>query len=229
MRKIIIAIDGYSSSGKSSFAKSIAKKYGYIFIDTGAMYRAVTFYAMQNGLIDSTGAVDTAELIKSLPQIKITFRYNPDIEASSIYLNGQKIDEQIREVTVSDNVYIISGIPEVREHLVALQREMGKEKGVVVDGRDIGTVVFPDAELKIFMTADPEIRAMRRYMELSQAGEKVSLEEITQNILKRDNADITRTVGPLKKAEDALSLDNSNLSVEQQMMWVSEKIDKLIK
>ncbi|MCC8088322.1 MAG: (d)CMP kinase [Rikenellaceae bacterium] len=229
MRKIIIAIDGYSSSGKSSFAKNIAKKYGYIFIDTGAMYRAVTYYAMQNGLVDSHGSVYEDKLIENLPNIKITFRYDPVTEASSIFLNGVKIDEEIRSVDVSDKVAVVSSIPQVRERLVALQREMGRDKGIVMDGRDIGTVVFPDADLKIFMTADPEIRAMRRYRELSQAGKKVSLEEITQNILKRDNADITRTVGPLKKAEDALLLDNSRMSLEQQMLWVSEKIDKLIK
>lgn len=228
MKKIVIAIDGYSSSGKSSFAKRIASQLGYIFIDTGAMYRAVTLYAMQKGLIGKDGKVDAEAVAESLPDINIVFRYNSQHEASDIYLNGQNVEKEIRNIEVSNNVSTISQIPEVREQLVRLQQEMGAEKGVVMDGRDIGTVVFPDAELKIFMTADPEVRAMRRYKELLEKGEKVSLEEIIENIRKRDNADITRTVSPLKKAPDALTLDNSRMSVEEQWAWVNEKINKLI-
>lgn len=229
MKKIIIAIDGHSSSGKSSFAKAIAAKYGYIFIDTGAMYRAVTLYAMQRGFIDTHGIVDAKALTDELPKIDIRFEYIPEKGSSDIYLNGRDVEQEIRRIEVSENVSAVSQIPEVRERLVAIQQQMGRDKGIVMDGRDIGTVVFPDAELKIYMTADPEVRAMRRFRELSQKGEKVSLQEITDNILKRDNADITRAVSPLRKAADALVLDNSRMSVEQQMLWVTEKIDKLVK
>ena len=229
MKKIIIAIDGHSATGKSTFARKIAAKLKYIFIDTGAMYRAITFYALKNGLIDDNGAVDHDNIVKKLPQMKISFKYNPAREASDIYLNGGDIEEEIRSAQISDNVSAVSQIPEVREYLVAIQQQMGREKGVVMDGRDIGTVVFPEAELKIFMTADPEVRAMRRFKELRQKGDKSSLTEILENLHKRDRADTTRKISPLKRAKDALMLDNTNMSVEQQMAWVMEKVNKLVK
>ena len=228
MRKIIIAIDGYSATGKSTFAKKIAAKLKYIFIDTGAMYRAITFYAMKNGLIGGDGIIDRNTLIKKLPLIEISFKYNPGRGASDIYLDGGNIEEEIRTLDVSDNVSAISQIPEVREYLVGIQQKLGEEKGIVIDGRDIGTVVFPEAELKIFMTADPEVRAMRRFRELSEKGIKASLPEILENLRKRDKADTSRRISPLKRAKDALLLDNTNISVEQQMAWVMEKIDKLV-
>ena len=229
MKKIIIAIDGYSSCGKSTFAKKIAAERGYIFIDTGAMYRAVTLYALRRGWIGSAGKADTDSLVRHLDEIRIAFRYNPQREASDLYLNGENVEQEIRTIEVSGHVSAVSQIPQVRERLVKLQQEMGREKGIVMDGRDIGTVVFPEAELKIFMTADPEVRAMRRFRELSEKGEKVSLQEITENICKRDNADVTRKISPLRKAPDALVLDNSRMSVAEQMMWVREKIDKLVR
>lgn len=228
MKKIVIAIDGFSSCGKSTFAKNIAAQLGYIFIDTGAMYRAVTLYAMQHGFIGRDGVVDRDAVVRSLADITIRFSYNPDRGASDIYLNGVNVEKEIRTIEVSDQVSEVSQISEVREQMVRLQQEMGREKGIVMDGRDIGTVVFPDADLKIFMTADPEVRAMRRFKELSEKGDKVSLAEILENIRKRDNSDVTRAVSPLKKAPDAHTLDNSRMSVAEQMIWVMEKINKLL-
>ena len=224
MKKIVIAIDGTSSSGKSSFARRIAAQLGYLFIDTGAMYRAVTLYAMRRGWIAADGTVDAKRLVAGLPDISISFL--PD---NRICLNGEDVEGAIRTIEVSNRVSAVSQIPEVRTQLVHLQRNIGLKKGVVMDGRDIGTVVFPDAELKIFMTADPEVRAMRRYRELSELGEKVSLEEIVDNIRARDAADMSRAVSPLKKAPDALVLDNSRMSLDEQMAWVMEKIGEQTK
>ncbi len=223
-KKIVIAIDGTSSSGKSSFARRIAAKLGYTFIDTGAMYRAVTLYAMRKGFVAADGTIREKELIDSLSDISISF--TPQNE---ICLNGENVEGAIRSIEVSGNVSAVSQIPQVREQLVRFQQQIGAGKGVVMDGRDIGTVVFPDAELKLFMTADPEVRAMRRYKELLEQGQKVSLEEVIENIRARDRADTTRTVSPLKKAPDALTLDNSRMSLDEQMAWVTEKINKLIK
>ena len=223
MKKIIIAIDGTSSSGKSSFARKIAQKLGYIYVDTGAMYRAVTLYAMRKGLIAGDGTIDVPGLIAALPGIDMVFR--PD--GNDLYLNGENVESEIRTIAVSNQVSAVSQIPEVREQLVCIQQRIGAGKGIVMDGRDIGTVVFPGAELKIFMTADPEVRALRRYKELSGQGQKVSLEEIIDNIRKRDQADMTRAVSPLKKAPDALTLDNSRMSINEQMAWVEEKIRHL--
>lgn len=217
-KKIIIAIDGFSSSGKSTFAREIAARLGYVFIDTGAMYRAVTLYALRSGAI-ADGKPDAERIAEMLPGIEITFRFNPRRRASDIYLNGENVEQQIRTIGVSDNVSAISSIPAVREQLVRLQQEMGRGRGVVMDGRDIGTVVFPDAELKIFMTADPSVRARRRYDELTARGERVSLEEIERNIRERDYADQTRKVSPLRRAEDAIVLDTSHMTPEQQMKW----------
>lgn len=224
--KIIIAIDGYSSCGKSTFAKAIAARLGYIFIDTGAMYRAVTLYALEHGAICS-GIVDEDEVVRLLKEIQITFRFNPERGASDIYVNGDRVEGKIRTIEVSNCVSAVSAIAEVREKLVKMQQEMGRRKGVVMDGRDIGTVVFPDAELKIFMTADPKVRAQRRYDELTAKGDKVSLEEIEQNVRDRDYQDMHRAISPLRQAEDAIVLDNSQMTVEEQMTWVMERIAAL--
>ena len=223
--KIIIAIDGYSSCGKSTFAKAIAARLGYIFIDTGAMYRAVTLYALEHGAIRS-GIVDEEEVVRLLKEIQITFRFNPERGASDIYVNGDRVEGKIRTIEVSNCVSAVSAIAEVREMLVRMQQEMGRRKGVVMDGRDIGTVVFPDAELKIFMTADPKVRAQRRSDELTAKGDKVSLEEIEQNVRDRDYQDMHRAISPLRQAEDAIVLDNSQMTVEEQMTWVMEQIEQ---
>ncbi|MBQ5638535.1 MAG: (d)CMP kinase [Alistipes sp.] len=225
-KKIVIAIDGYSSCGKSTFAKAIAARLGYIFIDTGAMYRAVTLYALEHGAIRQ-GMVYEEEVVKLLPEMQITFRFNPERGASDIYVNGDRVEGKIRSIEVSNCVSAVSAIGKVREMLVQMQQEMGKRRGVVMDGRDIGTVVFPDAELKIFMTADPRVRAQRRYDELTAKGDKVSLEEIEQNVRDRDYQDEHRAISPLRKADDAIVLDNSQMTVEEQMTWIMERIAEL--
>lgn len=216
--KIIIAVDGFSSCGKSTFAKAIASKLGYIFIDTGAMYRAVTLYALEHGAIRS-GMIDEEAVIKLLPEMSVAFRFNPERGASDIYVNGDRVEGKIRTIEVSNCVSGVSAIPIVREKLVALQQEMGRQKGVVMDGRDIGTTVFPSAEIKLFMTADPKVRAQRRYDELTAKGDKVSFDEVLENVISRDNADMNRSVSPLRKADDAIVLDNSYMTVEEQMEW----------
>lgn len=221
--KIVVAIDGYSSSGKSSFAKAIAAKLGYVFIDTGAMYRAVTLYAIESGAIQGE-VLDREKLVALLGEMEIEFRFNPQRGASDIYVNGRCVEREIRTIEVSRSVSEVSSVGEVREKLVAMQQQMGAEKGVVMDGRDIGTVVFPNAELKIFLTADPKVRAQRRYEELRERGDKVSLEEIEKNIRARDRADETRTISPLRKAEDAIVLDNSTMSPKEQMEWVDREL-----
>ena len=216
--KIIIAVDGFSSCGKSTFAKAIASKLGYIFIDTGAMYRAVSLYALEHGAIRS-GMIDEEAVIKLLPEMSVAFRFNPERGASDIYVNGDRVEGKIRTNDVSNCVSGVSAIPIVREKLVALQQEMGRQKGVVMDGRDIGTTVFPSAEIKLFMTADPKVRAQRRYDELTAKGDKVSFDEVLENVISRDNADMNRSVSPLRKADDAIVLDNSYMTVEEQMEW----------
>ena len=226
-RKIIIAIDGFSSCGKSTFAKAIAARLGYIFIDTGAMYRAVTLYALDHGAIRS-GIVDEEAVVRLLGEISITFRFNPERGASDIYVNGDLAEGRIRTIEVSNCVSRVSAIPEVRSKLVAMQQEMGRRRGVVMDGRDIGTVVFPDAELKIFMTADPAVRARRRYDELRARGDEVSLEEIERNVRERDRADMSRAVSPLRQAEDAIVLDNSHMSVGEQMEWFLREYERVL-
>ncbi len=225
--KIIIAIDGFSSCGKSTFAKAIAARLGYIFIDTGAMYRAVTLYALDHGAIRS-GIVDEEAVVRLLGEISITFRFNPERGASDIYVNGDLAEGRIRTIEVSNCVSRVSAIPEVRSKLVAMQQEMGRRRGVVMDGRDIGTVVFPDAELKIFMTADPAVRARRRYDELRARGDEVSLEEIERNVRERDRADMSRAVSPLRQAEDAVVLDNSHMSVGEQMEWFLREYERVL-
>ncbi len=227
-KKIVIAIDGFSSCGKSTFAKSIAAQLGYIFIDTGAMYRAVTLYALENEGIRN-GIVDEEEIVRQLNDITITFRFNPQRGASDIYVNGDLVEGKIRTIEVSNFVSPVSSIRQVREKLVAMQQEMGSRRGVVMDGRDIGTVVFPDAELKIYMTAEPRVRAERRYAELQAKGDTVSFDEVLENVISRDKADMSRAISPLRQAEDAIVLDNSYMSVEEQMEWFKQEFERVQK
>ena len=227
-KKIVIAIDGFSSCGKSTFAKAIAARLGHIFIDTGAMYRAVTLYALEQGAI-CDGEVDAETVVALLPEINISFSFNAERGASDIYVNGELAEGRIRTIEVSNCVSKVSSIREVREKLVAMQQQMGQKRGVVMDGRDIGTVVFPDAELKIFMTADAQVRAERRYAELTAKGDKVTMEEILENVISRDKADMERAISPLRQAEDAVVLDNSYMSVDEQMAWFMERYDEIVK
>ena len=225
-KKIIIAIDGHSSCGKSTMAKSLAQELGYIYIDSGAMYRVVTLYALRNGLINN-GVPDIQKIIRELKNIKITFKWDEISGKNTTFLNGENVEEEIRRLEVSQNVSPISTIAEVRHEMVKQQRENGKKKGIVMDGRDIGTVVFPEAELKIFMTASPEIRAQRRYLELKEKGVEVDFNSILQNVEGRDEIDSSRAVSPLKKADDALILDNSYLTREEQLKWTLEKVKQI--
>ncbi|WP_321368691.1 (d)CMP kinase [uncultured Draconibacterium sp.] len=225
-KKIIIAIDGHSSCGKSTMAKSLAQRLGYVYIDTGAMYRVVTLVALRNGWIENK-IPDTQKVIDGLKDIKITFKWDEEAGKNTTFLNGENVEEEIRQLEVSENVSPISTIAEVRHEMVRQQRENGKNKGIVMDGRDIGTVVFPDAELKIFMTASPEIRAQRRYLELTEKGDNVSFDEILANVKGRDKIDSTRAVSPLKQATDALILDNSELTREQQLDWAVKKVKEI--
>ena len=227
-RKIVVAIDGHSSCGKSTIAKAVATRFGYAFIDSGAMYRAVTLYALRHGLA-SGGKVKKQELIDALSQIVIEFRYNPMLQKSETFLNGENVEDEIRQLPVSQHVSPVATIAEVRASMVRLQQEMGKNKGIVMDGRDIGTVVFPEAELKLFVTATAEIRAQRRFDELIAKGENVSYEEILQNVQERDHIDSTRAASPLRQAEDALILDNSTMTREQQLEWVIAKVEDCLK
>lgn len=226
-KKLTIAIDGFSSCGKSTFAKQIAAKLGYVFIDTGAMYRAVTLYAIDKGFFAS-GILDTEKLIAHLDDIEITFRYNQTRGAADIYINGEAAEGRIRTIEVSNLVSRVSSVAEVRQKLVAMQQAMGKSGGVVLDGRDIGTVVFPDADIKLFMTADPMVRAERRYKELQAKGDDASLEEVYRNVVERDEADQNRPISPLRKADDAITLDNSHMTVEEQMEFFMDLYNKQI-
>lgn len=219
MKKITIAIDGYSSCGKSTIAKALAAQLGYSYVDTGAMYRAVTLYCIERGLIKD-GAFDEHEVELALKDVHLTFKFNPSTKSSETFLNGRNVEKEIRGMDVSSSVSPISKIHEVRVHLVALQRAMGKDKGVVMDGRDIGTNVFPDAELKIFMTADPDVRTHRRYDELAAKGVKITFEEVRENLISRDHEDTHRKENPLIKAEDAIVLDNTDLTREEQLEFV---------
>lgn len=227
-KKIIVAIDGHSSCGKSTMAKSLAQKLGYIYIDSGAMYRVVTLVALRKGLIKN-GEPDVPNIIAELKNVKITFQWDESLGKNTTFYNGENVEEEIRQLEVSQNVSPISTIAEIRHEMVLQQRENGKNKGIVMDGRDIGTVVFPNAELKIFMTASPEIRAQRRYLELSEKGQDVNLEDILENVEGRDKIDSTRAVSPLKKADDAIVLDNSNLTREEQLNWTIQKVKEIIK
>ncbi|MBO7114845.1 MAG: (d)CMP kinase [Bacteroidaceae bacterium] len=226
MRKIIIAMDGHSSCGKSTMAKALAKKIGYTYIDTGAMYRAVTLYAMRRGFIGKDG-IDEEALRRELPQIKISFGHENGQQYT--ILNGENVERQIRGMEVSGNVSPISAIGFVREAMVDLQREMGRQGAIIMDGRDIGTTVFPNAELKIFVTATDEIRARRRYDELVMKGENPVYEDVLKNVRERDYIDSHRAVSPLRQADDAIVLDNSNMTVEQQDEWLMEQYLKAAK
>ncbi|MGN0234103.1 MAG: (d)CMP kinase [Bacteroidaceae bacterium] len=225
MKRITIAIDGHSSCGKSTMAKDLAHKIGYVYIDTGAMYRAVTLYAIRHGLI-SDGEVKAEALHDEMKNIHISFLLNAETQRPDTYLNGEYVEREIRTMEVSHHVSQIAALPFVRTAMVDMQREMGKEKGVVMDGRDIGTVVFPDAELKIFVTASTEIRAQRRYDELRAKGEDCQLEDIMENVSQRDYLDSTRETSPLRKADDAIVLDNTNMTIKEQSDWLLEKFRK---
>lgn len=220
MKKITIAVDGYSSCGKSTMAKDLAKELGYVYIDTGAMYRSVTLFAMRNGLIHEDGSIDTETLKSRMSEINISFTFNPERGRPDTYLNGERVEDKIRTLEVSNHVSPIATLGFVREAMVAQQREMGKIGGVILDGRDIGTVVFPNAELKIFVTASAEIRAQRRYDELKAKGEEVNFDDILKNVQERDYIDTHREISPLAQAEDAVVLDNSNMTIPEQKAWL---------
>ncbi|MGC6533468.1 MAG: (d)CMP kinase [Flavobacteriales bacterium] len=223
--KINIAIDGYSSCGKSTMAKQVAKELNYIYIDTGAMYRAVALHALQQGVVKD-GEVDREALVKALDNAYISFRYNSDKQLSETYLNGQNVELEIRSLQVSSYVSQVSDVVEVRQKLVRLQQRMAESRGVVMDGRDIGTVVLPDAELKFFVTADRKVRAQRRYAELMAKGMSVTLEEVVNNLNMRDHLDSTRKSDPLRQAKDAVVLDNTNLTMEEQYAFVLNLVRK---
>lgn len=227
MKKIVIAVDGFSSCGKSTMAKDLAKAIGYIYIDSGAMYRAVTLFALRRNLFLADGQVNEEQLRAELPEIRITFVLNQE-QRPETYLNGENVEKEIRGLEVSSRVSRIAALDFVRAELVHQQQLMGQEKGIIMDGRDIGTCVFPNAELKIFVTASAEIRAQRRYDELTAKGEKVNFEEILHNVQERDRIDMTRAVSPLRKADDALELDNSHLTPEQQKEWLLEQYNRVI-
>lgn len=227
-KKITIAIDGFSSTGKSTLAKQLAKHLGYVYVDTGAMYRAVTFFAMQNGYINAD-SFDKQSLINSLPFIKLQFKFNPDLGFAEMYLNDVNVETEIRTIEVSSFVSKVAEVSEVRAKLVEQQKEMGKDKGIVMDGRDIGTVVFPDAELKIFMTASATTRAQRRFDELQQKGDDVSYEAVLKNVEERDYIDTHRVDSPLVKAEDAIEIDNSYLNREEQFQVVLDLVNDITK
>lgn len=226
-KKIIIAIDGHSSSGKSTMAKDLAREIGYIYIDTGAMYRAVTLYCLRKGYIQ--GDTIREEALKAdLDQMDISFRYNAETGRPDTYLNGEKVEKEIRSMEVADKVSLIAALGFVRRAMVAKQQEMGKAKGIVMDGRDIGTVVFPDAELKVFVTASPEVRARRRLEELQAKGEQTTYEEVLANVKKRDYIDSTREESPLRQAPDALVLDNSEMTISEQKKWLRDKFEAAV-
>lgn len=227
MNKITIAIDGYSSCGKSTMAKDLAREIGYIYIDSGAMYRAVTLYCIQQKLFDTDNQINVHQLQNDIDKIKISFQLDPQTQRPQTYLNGENVEKEIRTMEVSSRVSPVAALGFVREALVRQQQEMGKAKGIVMDGRDIGTTVFPDAELKIFVTASAEVRAQRRYDELTAKGENASFEEILANVKERDHIDETREVSPLRKADDALLLDNSHLTIEEQKQWLLEQYQKV--
>lgn len=226
-KKITIAIDGFSSTGKSTIAKQLATHLGYIYVDTGAMYRAVALFAMKEGIIDENH-FEVEKLIQNLDKITISFKHNPNLGYSETYLNGENVEKQIRSIEVSQFVSKVAEISEVRAKLVQQQQEMRKNKGIVMDGRDIGTVVFPDAELKLFVTADPKVRAQRRYEELFSKGSQVTFEEVLKNVTERDYIDTHREDSPLRKAADAIEIDNSILTKEEQFAKILELVNKYI-
>ncbi|WP_314126599.1 (d)CMP kinase [Segatella maculosa] len=228
MKKITIAIDGFSSCGKSTMAKELAKKIGYIYVDTGAMYRSVTLFAMRHGLFNADGSVKTDALKQQMSNIDITFKFNEKAGRPDTYLNGECVEEAIRTLEVSNHVSPIAAIPFVRAAMVARQQRMGKDKGIVMDGRDIGTTVFPEAELKVFVTASAEVRAQRRYDELKEKGMPADFDDILKNVQERDYIDSHREVSPLRKAADAIELDNSHMTIAEQNDWLMRQVQQRI-
>lgn len=228
MSKITIAIDGYSSCGKSTLAKAIAKKMGYNYVDTGAMYRCTTLYFMRLGVVVTGKPIDEKILVSKLHEVQISFKFNPSVHFSEAYLNGENVEKEIRLMPVSENVSRVSAIKQVRTMMVQLQQQMGKDKGVVMEGRDIGTAVFPDAELKIFMTADIDVRIQRRYDEMHSKGIMITADEVKKNLMQRDHEDTHRVENPLVKADDALILDNSDLNPQQQLDYALKLIQQLV-
>ena len=223
MKKITIAIDGHSSCGKSTMAKDLAREVGYVYVDTGAMYRSVTLYALRHSLFNADGGVKTAELEAEMPNIRISFKFNPETGRPDTYLNNERVEDEIRSLEVSSHVSPIAAVPFVRTAMVAQQQQMGKDKRVVMDGRDIGTTVFPDAELKIFVTASAEVRAQRRFDELKAKGMPADFDDILKNVQERDYIDSHREVSPLRKADDAIELDNSHMTIAEQKQWLLER------
>ena len=228
MKKITVAIDGHSSCGKSTMAKDLARRVGYVYVDTGAMYRCVTLYALRHGLFREDGTIKTDELQASMGDIKITFVFNPETGRPDAYLNGELVEREIRSLEVSNHVSPIATLPFVREDMVRQQRQMGQEGGIVMDGRDIGTVVFPDAELKVFVTASAAVRAQRRYDELIQKGMAADYADILKNVQERDYIDSHREVSPLRQADDALLLDNSNMTIDEQNEWLMQHFEQAL-
>lgn len=225
-QKLIIAIDGFSSTGKSSLSKIIAQKLHYTHVDSGAMYRAITLFALQNALIDEQGNIKIEDLNREIPNIRIEFRRNDETHKNETFLNNQNIENEIRSMQVSSNVSAISTLKEVRDYCVHLQREMATQGGIVMDGRDIGTVVFPDADFKFFITASPEVRAQRRFLEYQQQGKQVSFDEVFANVVERDRIDSSREIAPLKPADDAIIIDNSTLDLNQTVDKVMEILSR---
>lgn len=227
MKKITIAIDGFSSCGKSTMAKDLARELGYVYIDTGAMYRCVTLYALRHGLFRADGTINLPQLEAEIPNINISFRLNKETGRPDTYLNNENVESEIRTMEVSSRVSPIAAVPFVRAALVAQQQKMGEDKGIVMDGRDVGTVVFPNAELKIFVTASAEVRAQRRYDELKAKGMEADFEEILENVKQRDYIDSHREVSPMRKADDAIELDNSHISIAEQKQWLIEQYKRV--
>jgi len=228
MKKITIAIDGHSSCGKSTMAKDLAREVGYVYVDTGAMYRSVTLFALRNGLFTADG-INEEKLRKRMPEIHIAFKFNAEAGRPDTYLNGELVEKEIRSMEVSNHVSPIATLGFVREAMVAQQQQMGKDKGVVMDGRDIGTTVFPNAELKVFVTASAEVRAQRRYDELKAKGMEADYEEILKNVQERDYIDSHREVSPLRKADDAIELDNSNMTIPEQKQWLLDRFNEAVR
>jgi cytidylate kinase len=228
MKKITIAIDGHSSCGKSTMAKDLAREVGYVYVDTGAMYRSVTLFALRNGLF-TNDTIDEEELRRRMPEIQISFQFNPETGRPDTYLNDELVEKDIRTMEVSNKVSPIAALGFVREAMVAQQQQMGKDKGVVMDGRDIGTTVFPDAELKVFVTASAEVRAQRRYDELKAKGMDADFDDILKNVQERDYIDSHREVSPLRKADDAIELDNSHMTIPEQKQWLLDRFNERVK
>ena len=228
MKKITIAIDGHSSCGKSTMAKDLAREVGYVYVDTGAMYRSVTLFALRNGLFTADG-INEEELRPRMPEIHISFKFNAETGRPDTYLNGELVEQDIRTMEISNHVSPIAALGFVREAMVAQQQQMGKDKGVVMDGRDIGTTVFPDAELKIYVTASAEVRAQRRYDELKAKGMEADYDEILKNVQERDYIDSHREVSPLRKADDAIELDNSHMTIAEQKQWLLDRFNETVK